>query len=305
MTPPLTSYKPLFRFLCTESHVMTLQRYIPIPFFSPGLGRFIQINSEQTYLAQSRDGTLMKMMDTKDLNACLNIGHAYFCEEHAMMKVNAPNCLLQLFRGIGRHDLALCNVHVLPEVFEIYEKTRTEYIITSSAPTSILQTCEDSSTTAATSTSTKLDIGTYKLAVNPNCTTSSDHWVIDRSTENEDADINCKEVKFDFDLQTLHQQFNQQDFSIIQSMIDGIGKPMPLTEFTQMLKFRKDVAKEESEYRMARAMTSFEIVLICVVSGTAIIIAAYIVIRMCKNCHQNPTHNYEAGQSRIVQAPDF
>lgn len=67
-----------------ESHVLTLKRYIPVPIYSPGLERFIQINPEQVYLAQIPDNTLKRTMDEQDLNTCLNIGHAYFCEDQAL-----------------------------------------------------------------------------------------------------------------------------------------------------------------------------------------------------------------------------
>ena len=71
---------PMYR----ESHVLTLKRYIPVPIYSPGLERFIQINPEQVYLAQIPDNTLKRTMDEQDLNTCLNIGHAYFCEDQAL-----------------------------------------------------------------------------------------------------------------------------------------------------------------------------------------------------------------------------
>ena len=121
-----------------ESHVQTLKQYIPFPFYSPELQKFIQITQQQTYLAQCPDNTLMKTLSEQDLSSCLNIGHAYFCKDHALKKATNPECLLQLVQGIKRSYFNMCPIQILPQVNTIHQNSRDTYIIATSIPTRIV-----------------------------------------------------------------------------------------------------------------------------------------------------------------------
>jgi len=277
---------PMYR----ESHVLTLKRYVPIPFLSPGLDRFIQINSDQNYIAQSSDGTLVKMMTETDLNACLNIGHAYFCEDHALEKPSTPNCLLQLSQGIQRQELDLCDVHVLPQVSSIYQTKRDEYIISMDKQMTLIQTCQ------RTSTSQKVAPGTYKLTVNPNCTTTSDHWVIYPTLQIEDANINTTTNKYDFEIQDLHTDIDQRDLQTLHSLIAAIGKPVPLAQMTQLLKFRKEIDHDNTQFKFAHFLWSGGSSFLTLMTIMTCITAGYYTYRCAcmKRTRHQPLNNYEA-----------
>ena len=283
---------PMYR----ESHVLTLKRYIPVPFLSPSLDKFIQIEPEQVYLAQSSDNTLIKIMDEQDLNSCLNIGHAYFCEDHSLQKSTTPSCLLQLSRGIKRNDLDLCPIQILPQVDVIHQTARDTYIIATSSPTTVVQTCQRNQDIAK-----KIDPGTYMIRVNRNCTTSSDQWVIYPTLQIENADINTTAVRYDFEIPTLHDDLSAEDLQTIHTLIGTVGKPVPLTQMTQLLKFRKEITRDNAELKLAHllfsggtTMTTIMAIIFCGLTG-------YYIFRKCSK-NQVP-HNRLQNRNDYELAP--
>lgn len=289
---------PLYR----ESHVLTLKRYVPIPFFSPKLERFIQISPTQTYLAQSPDNTLIKTLDEQDLSACLNIGHAYFCEDHALQKSTTTNCLLQLSKGIKQEDLGLCPIHILPQANSIHQISKDKYIIATSLQTSIVHSCHRSQ-----SSTHKLNPGTYTITVDPNCTTSSDHWVIYPTIQIEDVNINTTTVNYDFDIPQLHDDMSTQDLQTIQNLLGSIGQPVPLSQMTQLLKFRKDIAAEDTAFQLAHVLFSGGSAFITVFMILGCIAGGYLFIRFCRhrrNIRRNRLHDDEHELAHMMmQAP--
>ena len=287
---------PMYR----ESHVLTLKRYIPFPFFSPGLQKFIQIEPHQIYLAQSPDNTLMKTLDEQDLNACLNIGHAYFCEDHALQKATTPSCLLQLSQGIKREDLNMCPIQILPQANTIHQISKDTYIIATSNPTSIMHACQRGQNAAQ-----KVNPGTYTITVNPNCTTSSDQWVIYPTIQIEDANINTTTVPYDFDIPNLHDDMNEEDLKTIHSLISSIGQPVPLNQMTQLIQFRKDIQNKNAEFQIAHlflgggsALTTIIIIISCTAIG-------YFIFRCCRNRRHGHKHQHldEHEMATMIAAP--
>jgi len=128
---------PMYR----EKHVLSLKRYIPIPFYSPGLNKFLQIDPNENYLAHNADVTLIKTLSEPDLSDCLNIGHAYFCEDHSLQKATIPTCLLQLSRGIKREEVNMCPVQILPQTSMIHQTSKDSYVMATSVATTIIQSC--------------------------------------------------------------------------------------------------------------------------------------------------------------------
>jgi len=255
---------PMYR----ESHVLSMQRYIPIPFYVPTLDRFIEIRAEHEFLARSQDGTLIKTLSDTDLSSCLSIGHAYFCEDHALSKATAPNCLHQLSKGIKQENLDLCLVHILPQVASIHQTHRDEYILASSNPTTITETCPRSSSAAPI----KVNPGTYKMKVDPNCTTSAEQWVIYPTLRIENLNVKTAIVQYDFDIPRLHDSLlDWRYLRAVHEMIGKIGTPVPLAQMTRLLQFRQAISREMDEYRMTHLLatggTAFSTALLFVTVG--------------------------------------
>lgn len=278
---------PMYR----ESHILTLKRYIPIPFFSPGLDKFIQITPEQNYLAQSQDNTLIKTLNEDELNACLNIGHAYFCEDQAFQKSTTPNCLLQLAKGIKRIELDMCIVHVLPSCNVMHQTAKDTYIMANSVPTSINENCQ-----RAQGATYKVDAGTHKIKINPNCTTSTDQWVIYPTLQIEDANINSTTITYDFEIPTLHQDFNVGDLETIHQLISSIGQPIPLKQMTQLVEFRKEIKRVDAEYQMTHYLLGGGSTIITMVMTLGCVVAGFFVIRCCRHRRHRrlDDHHHEA-----------
>ena len=96
---------PLYR----EAHILSLYRYVPTPIPLPtehGL-IFMELDPKRIYLARSRDGTLTRSLTLAELDDCLSIGHAYFCDDQALGKPKKSNCLNNLFSGINNNTFKL------------------------------------------------------------------------------------------------------------------------------------------------------------------------------------------------------
>lgn len=287
---------PMYR----ENHVLTLKRYIPIPFFSPGLNKFIQINSEQNYLAMSQDNTLIKTLNEDDLNSCLNIGHAYFCEDHSLQKSTSQNCLLHLSQGINRQELEMCLVHILPNADVIHQKSKNTYIVATSNPTTINENCQRTQNTAQ-----KIEPGTYQIEINTNCTTSSDQWVIYPTLQIGDANINTTIVKYDFEVPSMHDDLKDDDLQAIHALIGTIGQPIPLSQMTQLIKFRQEMKRADTEYQLAHYLLSGGSTVTTMVMTMGCIVAGFFGIRYCRQRRhrRREEHDYELSPMMPAPAP--
>jgi hypothetical protein len=248
-----------------DSHVLTLHRYIPTPVFIPGLGKFVEIMPGPTYLARSSDGTSIKTLTTGDLNACLNIGHTYFCSEHFLQRPLASNCLLQLYTGLKEETLPYCNVHVLPEVSTIRQLSASTYLLAESQSTKITTSCFRQPSLSGVS---KLEAGTYVVTTNPNCTTTSPSWVIHPTLQVEDVAVVSKVTQYDFNPATLQPMTDPIDLNALHKALSQIGQPVPLDQMTQLVKFRKDIQAETADYWLHHAsMGTSSVLTVCVLIG--------------------------------------
>lgn len=262
---------PMYR----DSHVLTLHRYVATPLFMPELGKFAEITPGPTYLARSSDGTSIKTFTTSDLNACLNIGHTYFCSEHFLERPSPSNCLLQLYSGLKKDDLQYCNVQVLPTVASLRQLSATTYLLADSEPTTITTSCFRQ---PALSGVTKLEPGTYRMTTNPNCTTTSPNWVIHPTLQVEDVSVLSKVTKYDFDLGALQPIVDPSDLDALQQSLSQIGQPVSLDHMTQLIKFRKEIKAETSSYWLHHASLGTSSVLSIVVL-MVVITLTYVGIR--------------------------
>lgn len=237
---------PMYR----DSHVLTLHRYISTPIFLPELGKFVEVTTAPTYLARSSDGTAIKTYTTSDLDACLNIGHTYFCKEHYLERPSQTNCLLQLYSGLKQEDLPYCNIKILPSVANLRQLSATTYFLADSEPTTITTSCFRQPSLGGI---TKLDPGTYMITVNPNCTTTSPYWVIHPTLQVEDVAVPSKVVKYDCDLGSLEPVVKPADLNALQQSLAQIGQPVSLDHMTQLLKFRHEIQEETQNYWLHHA----------------------------------------------------
>lgn len=286
---------PMYR----ESHILQLQRYIPIPFYAPSLEKFVQVNSDAQYLARSPDGTLLKTLSEHDLNACLNIGHAYFCEDHALEKPSETNCLLQLFSGLKEINLEQCDLHILPRATKILQTTKNQYIISTSEPISITQTCLRTNS----NTPLKLSPGTYSLEINPNCTTSSEYWVIYPSLQIEDVQVKTTVIPYDFDIGTLHGDMNEEELKILRNSIQRIGRPVPLAQMTQLATFQREIAKQISEYKITHFLFGTGTTMSIAITFIVILVAGVFCYRRCRNRRQQDPAQPTEHQEYIPMVP--
>ncbi len=228
-----------------------MHRYIPIPFKITNLDAFAEIRASHQYLARSPDGTLVKRLRQDDLSACLSIGHAYFCDDHSLEKPTAANCLLNLFNGLNPKNLATCEVHLLPSASTIERIGHDQYAISESSPSIILTACSGTTTTP-----TRLQPGTYTMTVNPNCTTSSDHWVIQPTLQLESVVIPSTLIPFDGNVSDFLINLTYPELDTIRSSLQNIGKPIPLSHMQQLIDFRRAIAAEVIEYKLAHLFGS-------------------------------------------------
>jgi len=278
---------PMYR----EKHMLSLKRYVPIPFFSPGLNKFLVIEPKETYLAHNADVTVIKTLAEPDLSDCLNIGHAYFCEDHSLQKATIPTCLLQMSKGIKKDELNMCPVQILPQIAKIHQTSKDSYVIATSVPTTIIQSCWRNQDLYQ-----KIEPGTYQLKVDPNCTTSSDQWVIYPTVQINDANINTTTVQYDFDIPTLHDHLDDEDLKIIHALIGTIGKPVPLEQMTQLVQFRKDIKRENAQFSFAHLLLNSGTSTVTVITIVVITIIGYMIYRSCsqkRSGHSRLRNDYE------------
>jgi len=233
---------PMYR----ENHILALHRYIPTPFKLTHLDAFAEVRPIHQYLARSPDGTLIKRLHNEDLSACLSIGHAYFCDDHSLEKPTPANCLLNLFNGLNTKDLGDCEVHLLPSTSTVERIGHDRYAISDSSPITILEACSGQTTTPY-----RLQPGTYLLTVNPNCTTSSDRWVIHPTLQLEDVIISSSLIPFNGNISDLLSDLDYPELETIHASLKSIGKPIPLSDMKQLIDFKRTISAEVAHYRMA------------------------------------------------------
>lgn len=145
------------------------------------------------------------------------------------------------------------------------------------------------------------------MVVNPNCTTTSDHWVIYPTIQIEDININTTTTSYDFELQELHSEFQEEELKTIHSLIGAIGKPVPLAQMTQLLEFRKEIAAENTQFKLAHFLLSGGSTITTMALMMGCVIAGFFAIRFCRRHHHRrlDDHHYETVPmaARVPPAP--
>ncbi len=122
--------------------------------------------------------------------------------------------------------------------------------------------------------------GIYLLTVNPNCTTSSNRWVIHPTLQLENVVISSSLTPFNGNISDLLSDLNYPELETIRASLKNIGKPIPLSDMKQLIDFKCTLSAEVAHYHMAHFFFS---------SSTAIrIIITIIVITIfsCCNCRR-------------------
>ena len=256
---------PLYR----EAHILTLYRYVPIPILLPSSQNptFIELKPSKTYLARSRDGTLTRTLSLAELEDCLSMGHAYFCDDQALEKPKQHNCLNNLFSGINKDTFNLCDSHLLPYASALTRINITTYLLTESSPT--IANSECLSTKSPRTSTIPIPIGTHYLNIDPNCTTSTEKWVISPTNAIPDTIIQSVPVTNRIDPSSFLTDLHPNDLKYIEAALHQIGQPIPISQVKGLIAFRATMMQLETEYQTTRllAPTGISLLTISLIIG--------------------------------------
>ena len=246
----LILHVPVYR----DAHILTLYRFVstPIPVKDKHGLIFIQFDPIKHYLARNRDGTLTRSLTLDELDDCLSIGHVYFCDDQALEKARRPNCLQNLFSGINNETFKLCDGHLLPYTSSLSKVNMTSYLISDSSSSVATSECLNSQ--SSQTTTIHIPPGTFYLNINPNCTTSTENWVISPTNLIPDVITHSIEITNHVDPSLLFMEIHPSDFGIIRETIAQIGQPIPISHVRGLASFRHSLQNLESQYRTAHTL---------------------------------------------------
>lgn len=124
---------------------------------------------------------------------------------------------MQLAQGIKCSELNLCPINVLPQANTIHQTSKDTYIMAASDPTTITQRTQKQVQ--------KINSGTYQIQVDPNCTTSSDQWVVYPTLQIEDVNVKTATVQYVFDIPTIHDNLNNEELK--RPLIQAVNRLLP------------------------------------------------------------------------------
>ena len=132
--------------------------------------------------------------------------------------------------------------------------------------------------------SPKINPGTYQIKIDPNCTTSSDQWVIYPTLQIQDVNINTTTIDYDLDIPSSHVDQREDDLEAIYALIRSIRQPVPLVEMTQLIQFRKDIKRSSAKYQLAHYLFSGGSAITTIIITIGCIAIGFFLIR----CYRNP-----------------
>ncbi len=274
-TVHLVVHVPLYR----ESHVLTLYRFIPSPVPLPwDKNLFFEINPDKNYLAQNRDGTLTRTLSPLELQDCLSMGLTYFCDDNALEKKNYLSCLNSLFNGISDLAIHTCDAHLTSAAISIIRLNRTTYLMAEPKPLRVTTECTLRGQTAAET----LDVpaGAHFLTVNPECTTTSEHWVISPSNTLEDVFISSVQLPTHLDPTAFFSDINTDHLQLIMDSLRTVGRPIPIGQVRGLATFSNAMQRKNQEYFWAKTLlvpftSTFFLIGLCIVF--------FIIYRKCSS----------------------
>ena len=256
---------PLYR----EAHILSLYRYVPTPMLLTSLTKptFVELKPTKTYLARSRDGTLTRSLSLSELEDCLSIGHAYFCDDQALEKPKQQNCLNNLFSGINQDTFTLCDSHLLPYASSLTKINTTTYLLTESSPATATSECL-SSNSPRTKT-IPIPMGTHYLTIDPNCTTTTEKWVISPTNAIPDVIAQSVSITNQIDPSAVLTDIHPADIEYLQAALSQVGQPIPISQVKGLLSFRRSMMTLEAEYQTSRllAPTGISIITLSLIIG--------------------------------------
>jgi hypothetical protein len=241
-----------------DSHILSLYKYFPLPL-PMNHSLFITLHPNKQYLARNRDGTLTRILNEEQLDDCLSIGHAYFCDDHALEKPKRPSCLVQLFKGLENGMVTDCESQLHSWVSIIERINRTSYAIAESTPFTVTVECL---TKGAVTQTHRFQPGTYVMHVDTNCTTTSDNWVISPTLTLSDVSLTVTWVPHEMPTTAFLSDVPDLDIKVIQATLAKVGQPIPLSQLHQLAAFRKAIEDNVHLYKTAHIWLSPTVALI-------------------------------------------
>jgi hypothetical protein len=286
---------PLYR----EAHILSLYRYISSPLqlpWDPEL--YFEIKPDKQFLGRNRDGTLTKTLSDLELQDCLSIGHAYFCDDNSLEKRTLPSCLNALFSGIHKSLLTECSGHITPKVAAMQRLNKTSYMIAESAPLRIITECFIHG--AVRTYTDTVPAGTHFVTVDAECTTTSDHWVISPSNTIQDVIVHAVHVPTIIDPSSFISGIDEDTLHLIGTTLKQVGQPIPVSHVKGLATFSSAIASKDWQYNLTKtialpSMTTFLIL--------GVGIACFLLFRYCRNRRRPQPVSETAGHVNIQLQP--
>jgi hypothetical protein len=232
-----------------EAHVLTLYRYVNTPIRRTHRGYF-EIRPLKTYLARNRDGTLTKSLTEEELADCISIGHTYFCNDKALRKRSDPTCLNALFDGVIKSIIRECPVKLTFKISELTKVGLDRYLVAESHPMRIMSDCPVPG--AATKTfAIDIENGTHIITVDPNCTTTSENWVIAATTSIDDVHVDSVNIPNKLNIQDFIGDVEPIHMDLVLESLKDVGQPIPLEQVKGLAAYTSQLQAIDRKYAMA------------------------------------------------------
>jgi len=286
---------PLYR----EAHILSLYRYVSSPLqlpWDPEL--YLEIQPEKQFLGRNRDGTLTKTLSNLELQDCLSIGHAYFCDDNSLEKRALPSCLNSLFSGIHKSLLTECSGHITPKVATLQRLNKTSYMIAESTPLRIITECFVHG--AVRTYSDTIPAGTHFMTVDAECTTTSEHWVISPSNTIQDVIVHAVHVPTVIDPQSFITGIDEDTLRLIGDTLKQVGQPISVSHVKGLTAFASAIAMKDWQFNMTKtiALPSMTTLLILAIGVTC-----YLLFRYTRRRQQPQPTDESAGHVNIQLQP--
>jgi len=231
---------PLYR----EVHILSLYRYISSPLqlpWDPEL--YFEIKPDKQFLGRNLDGLLTKTLSNLELQDCLFIGHAYFCDDNSLEKHTLPSFLNALFSGIHKSLLMECSGHIMPNVAMMQCLNKTSYMIAESAPLRMITECFIQG--AVRTYTDTIPAGTHFITVDAECTTTSDYWVISPSNTIQDVIVHAVHVPTVIDPSNFVSSIDKDTLHLIGATLKQVGQPIPVSHVKGLATFSSAIAAKD------------------------------------------------------------
>jgi hypothetical protein len=259
-----------------EAHVLTLFRYINTPVQVPWDNTsYFELQPTKAYLARNRDGTLTKTLTEEELADCIAIAHTYFCNDKALRKRNDPTCLNALFDGLTKAIIRECPTRLSSKVSEMTKVGLDRYLVSESHGMRIMSDCLEPGRLSKTF-AVDLEAGTHIITVDPNCTTTSENWVIAAVTTLDDVHVASVSIPNRINIKDFLTGIEPEHMDLIMKSLQEVGQPIPLSQVRGLATFTSQMQALDRKY------TAASLAFTATGSLTAIVVIGIIIVCLCK-----------------------